>query len=44
VHVDRHPLTLGEQIGNVNWRDGDFPFHGSYFTKCSIPGDSYEMT
>jgi hypothetical protein len=23
VHVDRHPLTLGEQVGNEDWRDGD---------------------
>jgi len=23
VHVDRHPLALGEQVGNVDWRDGD---------------------
>ena len=23
VHVDRHPLALGEQIGNSDWRDGD---------------------
>ena len=36
VHVDRHPLALGEQVGNLDWRDGDFLFHGSYFTKCSI--------
>jgi len=36
VHVDRHPLALGEQVGNADWRDGDFLFHGSYFTKCSI--------
>jgi len=27
VHVDRHPLTLGEQVGNVDWRDGDFLFY-----------------
>jgi hypothetical protein len=36
VHIDRHPLALGEQVGNADWRDGDFLFHGSYFTKCSI--------
>jgi hypothetical protein len=36
VHVDRHPLALGEQVGNADWRDGDFLFHGSYFTKRSI--------
>jgi hypothetical protein len=30
VHVDRHPLALGEQVGNEDWRDGDFLFHGSY--------------
>jgi hypothetical protein len=36
VHVDRHPLALGEQVGNADWRDGDFLFHGSYFIKCSI--------
>jgi hypothetical protein len=35
VHIDRHPLALGEQVGNANWRDGDFLFHGSYFTNCS---------
>src|SRR5215208_3594965 len=23
VHVDRHPLALGEQVGNEDWRDGD---------------------
>jgi hypothetical protein len=23
VHVDRHPLALGEQIGNEDWCDGD---------------------
>jgi hypothetical protein len=23
VHVDRHPLALDVQIGNVDWRDGD---------------------
>jgi len=23
VHVDRHQLALGEQVGNVDWRDGD---------------------
>jgi hypothetical protein len=23
VHVDRHPLALGEQVGNEHWRDGD---------------------
>jgi hypothetical protein len=23
VHVDRHPVALGEQVGNVDWRDGD---------------------
>ena len=27
VHVDRHPLALGEQVGNADWRDGDFLFH-----------------
>jgi hypothetical protein len=36
VHIDRHPLALGEQVGNADWRDGDFLFHGSYSTKCSI--------
>jgi hypothetical protein len=20
VHVDRHPLVLGEQVGNADWR------------------------
>jgi len=29
VHVDRHPLALGEQVGNADWRDGDFLFHGT---------------
>jgi hypothetical protein len=29
VHVDRHPLALGEQVGNADWRDGDFLFHGN---------------
>jgi len=28
VHVDRYPLALGEQIGNLDWRDGDFLFQG----------------
>jgi hypothetical protein len=23
VHVDRHPLALGEQVGNEDWRNGD---------------------
>jgi hypothetical protein len=23
VHVDRHQLALGEQVGNVDWRDRD---------------------
>jgi hypothetical protein len=23
VDVNRHPLALGEQVGNANWRDGD---------------------
>lgn len=23
VHVDRHPLALGEQVGNEDWRAGD---------------------
>ncbi len=23
VHVDRHPLALGEQVGNTDRRDGD---------------------
>ena len=23
VHVDRHPLALGEQVGNSDWRDRD---------------------
>src|ERR671931_279493 len=23
VHVDRHPLALGEKVGNEDWRDGD---------------------
>jgi hypothetical protein len=36
VYVDRHPFTLGEQVGNLDWRDSDVLFHGSYFTKCSI--------
>jgi hypothetical protein len=25
VHVDRHPLALGEQVGNADWRDHFFP-------------------
>src|SRR5205823_1723598 len=29
VHVDRHPLALGEQVGNAQGRDGDFLFHGN---------------
>lgn len=31
VHVDRHPLAVGEQVGNPDGRDGDFLFHGSWF-------------
>ena len=27
VHVERHPFALGEQVGNEDWRDGDFLFH-----------------
>ena len=23
VDVDRHPLALGEQVGNADWCDGD---------------------
>jgi len=23
VHVDRHQLALGEQVGNLDWRDRD---------------------
>ena len=23
VHVERHRLALGEQVGNPDWRDGD---------------------
>jgi hypothetical protein len=23
VHVDRHSFTLGEKVGNADWRDGD---------------------
>src|SRR5581483_3290634 len=34
MHIDWHPLALGEQVGNLDWRDGDFLFHGSYF-KCN---------
>jgi hypothetical protein len=36
VHVDRHPLAFGEQVGNLDWHDGDFLFHGTYYNKCSI--------
>jgi hypothetical protein len=36
MHIDRHPLALGEQVGNADWRDGDFLFHGYCFSKCSI--------
>src|SRR5512132_2455079 len=43
VHVDRHPLALGEQVGNADWSDGDFLFHGSYFTKCSIEAASQRL-
>ena len=32
VHIDRHALTLGEQVCNENWRDGDFLFHSSHST------------
>src|SRR3954463_6943460 len=32
VHVDRHPLALGEQVGNADWRDGDWGggVHGGF--------------
>jgi hypothetical protein len=23
VHVDRHPLAFGEEVGNEDWRDGE---------------------
>ena len=23
VHLERHPLVLGEPVGNADWRDGD---------------------
>ncbi len=36
VYIDRHPLAFGEKVGNADWRDGDFLFHGCYFIKCSI--------
>jgi hypothetical protein len=44
VHVDRHPLALGEQVGNKDWRDGNFLFHGSCFTKCSVGQDNDPKT
>jgi hypothetical protein len=28
MHIDRHPLVLDEKVGNADWRDGDFLFHG----------------
>ena len=28
VHIDRHPLVLGEQVGNEDWRDGNLLLHG----------------
>jgi hypothetical protein len=31
VHVDRHPLALGEQIGNADWRDGGRRRHPKIF-------------
>jgi hypothetical protein len=36
MHIDRHPLALGEQVGDEDWRDGDFLFHDSHYNKCSI--------
>jgi hypothetical protein len=30
VHIDRHPLAFGEQVGNPDRRDGDFLFHGKF--------------
>jgi hypothetical protein len=31
LHVDRHPLALGEQVGNEDWRDGDRGGGRSFF-------------
>jgi hypothetical protein len=31
VHVDRHPLALGEQVGNADWRDGGRRRHPKIF-------------
>jgi hypothetical protein len=35
MHIDRHPLALGEQVGHADGRDGDVLFHGSYYNECS---------
>jgi hypothetical protein len=36
VYVDRHPLVLGEQVGNENWRDGNFHLHGHSLSQKHI--------
>src|SRR5262249_50500927 len=37
VHVDRHPLALGEQVGNADWRDGDRGGGAHLYSSVSIP-------
>jgi hypothetical protein len=35
VHVDGHPLALGEKVCNADRCNGDFLFHDIYFIKYS---------
>jgi hypothetical protein len=37
MYVDRHPLALGEQVGNLDGPDGDFLFHGNFPLQVSGP-------
>ena len=36
VHVDRHPLALGEQVGNADRRNGDRGGHVHWDIVCQI--------
>src|SRR5262249_31270631 len=38
VHGDRHSLALGEQVGNAEWRDGDWSGggHFSCFNRSTV--------
>jgi hypothetical protein len=37
MYVDRHPLALGEQVGNLDGPDDDFLFHGNFPLQVSGP-------